>query len=115
MKLDLVSAFSLVQDYNTLNKERLLSTFVAKVARVALSLKRTLVGGRRFSAQFWTAGIHVFFLSTATIGTCRRAESVVGCEQVSFVLVQKYQRARSHALLLWTTTSLHSKEVEPRS
>ena len=40
----------------------------------------------------------------ATIGTLgRRAESIVGCEQVSFMLVMWYQRARSRVLwLLWT-------------
>ena len=50
LKLDVVSAFSLVQDYNTFIYERLLSTPVTSFARVALSLslKRTLVGRRRF-------------------------------------------------------------------
>ena len=83
---------------------------------LCLSLKRTLVGGRRFRHNFWTFGIHVF-LGTATIGTLgRRAESVVECEQVSFVLVLWYQRARSSVLLLlWTTISLHNKGVEYRS
>ena len=52
LKLDVVSsAFSLVQDYNTFIYERLLSTLVANVARVALPLKRTLVGGRRFRSN----------------------------------------------------------------
>ena len=89
LKLDVVSAFSLVQGYNTFIYERLLSTLVANVARVALSL--TYFGRwASFSAQFWTSGIHVFWCA-ATIGTLgRRAESVVGCEQVSFVLVLEY-------------------------
>ena len=49
-KLDVVSAFSFVQDYNTFIYERLFSTLVANVALVALShsLKRTMVGERRF-------------------------------------------------------------------
>ena len=47
MKIDVVSAFNLVQDYNTFIHERLLSTRVARVA-LSLSLQRTLVGGRRF-------------------------------------------------------------------
>ena len=76
---------------------RLLSTLVANVARVPL--KRTSVGGRRFRRNvaavsgrrcrpyFWTSGTRVFW-GTATIGTLgRKVESVVGCEQVSFVLV----------------------------
>ena len=37
LKLHVVSAFSLVQDYNTFIYERLLSTLVANVARVAFS------------------------------------------------------------------------------
>ena len=37
LKHDVVSAFSLVQDYNTFIFDRLLSTLVANVARVALS------------------------------------------------------------------------------
>ena len=41
LKFDFVSAFSLVQDYNTLIYERLLSTRVANVARVALSQTRS--------------------------------------------------------------------------
>ena len=36
LKLDVVSAFSLVQGYNTFIYERLLSTLVANVARVSL-------------------------------------------------------------------------------
>ena len=54
LKLDVVSAFSLVQDYNTFIYERLFSTLVANVARVALSLslRSTLVGGRRFRPNF---------------------------------------------------------------
>ena len=106
LKLDVVSALSLVQDYNTFLYERLLSTLVANVLPVSLclslSLKRTLVGGRRcrsnvvvvsgrrFRPNFWTSGFHVFWC-TATIGTLgRRAESAVECEQVSFVLVMQY-------------------------
>ena len=90
LKLDVVSAFSLVQGYNTFVYERLLSTLVANVARVALSL--TYFGRwASFSAQFWTSGNSCFLVGTATIGTLgRRAESVVGCEQVSFVLVLEY-------------------------
>ena len=52
LKFDVVSAFSFVQDHNTFIYERLLSTLVANVARVALSLKSTLVGGRRFRPSF---------------------------------------------------------------
>ena len=64
LKLDVVSAFSLCPRLQ--HVERLLSTLVANVARVALSL--TYFGRwALFSAQFWTSGIHVFWC-TATIG-----------------------------------------------
>ena len=50
LKLDVVLAFSLIQDYNTFIYERLLSTLVANVARVALS--QTYFGWwASFSAQ----------------------------------------------------------------
>ena len=50
------------------------------------SLKRTLVGGRRFRPNF--GRLEIFVFGTATIGYLdRRAESVVGCEQVSFMSV----------------------------
>ena len=75
-------AFSLIQDYNTFIYERLLSTLVANVARVALSLKRTLVGGRRFRPNVAAVSARRFrpnlgdlefmcVLGTATIGTSR--------------------------------------------
>ena len=54
--LFLPSALSKI--YNTFIYERMLSSRVANVARMALSLKRTLVGGRRFRPNFWTSGIH---------------------------------------------------------
>ena len=79
-KLVVESAFSLVQNHNTFISGRLLSALVANVARDALS--QTYFGWwASFSAQFWTYGIHIFFLGgTATIGTLgRRSESVVGC------------------------------------
>ena len=113
LKLDVVSAFQpcpRLQHVYCVNHCYLL---LSRTLPVSLSLKRTFRWWASFSAQFWTSGIHLF-LSTATIGTLgRRADSVVGCEQVSFVLVLRYQRARSHVLLLLsTTTILHSKEVE---
>ena len=81
--------FSLVQDYNTFIHERLLSTFVAIVARVALS-QRTLVGrrrfrpnvtvvsGRRFRPNF---GHLEFMWGTATIGTRSSANKFPSCLQ----------------------------------
>ena len=115
LKFDVVSAFSFVHDYNTFVYERLLSAHVGNVARVALS--RTYSGWwascsaqrycrewATFSAQFWTSGIH--FFGTASIVTlARRADSVVGCGELSFISMLQYQRARSHVLLLWTATS----------
>ena len=77
LKLDVESAFSLVENPNAFIYERLLSTLAANVARVALS--QTFFDlCASFSAQFGTHGIHVFWC-TATIGTLgRRAESGVG-------------------------------------
>ena len=68
LKFDVVSAFSLVQDFNTSVYERLLSTRVANVARVALSqtyagwwasfeAQRCCREWASFSAQFWKSGI----------------------------------------------------------
>ena len=94
LKLDVVSAFSFVQDYKTFFYERLLSALVANVVRVALSLSQTYLGWwpsfsaqrscrewASFSARFWTSGIRLF-LGTATIGTLgRRAESLSGADK----------------------------------
>ena len=52
LKIAVVSAFSLVQDYNAFIYERLLSTLVANVARVALS--QTYSGWRAsFFGPIW--------------------------------------------------------------
>ena len=85
-RLKILMLFCLVQDYNMCISERTLSTLVANVVRVALSNVVWLVGvvfGPIL--DIWNSFVS---LSTATIGPLgRRAESVVGCEQVSFVLV----------------------------
>ena len=60
LKLDFVSAFNFVQDYDTFIHERLLSTRVANVARAALS--QTYFGWWASFAQFGTSGIHVFWV-----------------------------------------------------
>ena len=54
LKFDAVSAFSLVQGYNTFSLcyERLLSTRVSNVARVSLSPKRAPVGECRSRPSF---------------------------------------------------------------
>ena len=72
LKLGVVSAFSLVQDHNMFVYERLLSTRVANVARVALpqtysgwwasfSAQRCCRKWASFSAPFWTSGIHSWY------------------------------------------------------
>ena len=80
LTLDVVSVFSLVQDFNTFIYERLLSTVDANVARVALSQTYfgwwrrfrpnvAAVSGRRSRPTFEHLEVMYFQFFTATIGT----------------------------------------------
>ena len=101
--LNLLSALSKITTRFFTNDCRLLLSRTLPVS-LSLSLSNVLrLVGVVFGPilDIWNSCI---FLGTAIIGTLgRRAESIVGCEQVSFMLVMWYQRARSHVLwLLWT-------------
>ena len=114
LKFDVVSAFSLVQDYDTFICERLLSTLVANVARVALSL--TYFGWcASFSAQNWTSGIHLILGN----GNHRNSRSKSGiCCRVrpNFLRVGPVVSACTfpRPFVAVDYNQLHSKEVEHR-
>ena len=95
---------------------------------MSLSLKRTLVGGRRFRPNVAAVSGRRFRLNFGHLefmyfGEQQPSELSVddwnllsSANKFSFVLVLSYQRARSHVLLLlWTTTSLHTKGVHHKS
>ena len=114
-KLDVVSAIGFVQDYNTFIYERLFSTLVANVALVALS--QTYFGWwASLSAQFWRSGIHLFWVQPPSELWVEERNLLSGATKFpSCWCCCISVHVPTSFLLLWTTTSLHSKEVEHRS
>ena len=82
-----------------------------------VSLKRTLVGGRRFRPNFWTSGIDCFGTRTHRIsrsksGLCCRVRTII-----PFTSMLYYYRTRSPRpfVVVDCNQFLHSKEAKHRS